>query len=169
MGAIAFGIVFGLILLVIYIFKAATPFKCIECEEESNMNHRKDLHCPVCNNKSEICSSCLLKTESRVVSELIWCCQSCYNKYSSAAKEFIVVKSSHIGKHKILDQSDKLLKSTEYKDRQKAVEELKYYGVKNGYNGLINLRFQRISYEEDNGYIQNFTQAQGNLVHIIKT
>jgi len=169
MGSVIFVILLLLVFALIYVANSVTPFKCQKCEVTTNMNHKKDMYCPVCRKNYQICDTCFEKQEDRARKHDIWCCIDCFEKYHNKAEDFIVVKSSHIGKHDILEKSDKTyVTSTEYKDRQRAVEELKYTGIKLGYNGLINLKFKRVTYTHDNGYIENFNKASGVYVKVKK-
>jgi len=168
MGTIILIILIAIVMGIIFMAKSMTPFKCESCLKESNLNDKKALDCSVCQKKIFVCKNCFSNAEQRVRDYSIWCCDNCYEQYKDMANKFIVVKAEHVGKHKTLNKEDKFSHSREYKDRNRCVEELKFRGVKNGFNALTNLSFRRTSYTHSNGYIENYTIASGKFAKIKK-
>jgi len=168
MGSVGFVILFLVALGIISIVKSLTPFKCQSCSKDTNLNDKKEISCPVCKKDKDVCTECYDNTCDRVSKKGIWCCQDCYDKYHEKVKDFIVVKAQHVGKHKTIQKDENISHSRDYKDRNRGVEELKYRGVKKGYNALTELSFRRQSYTHGNGYIENFTIASGKFAKVEK-
>lgn len=138
--------------------------ECPNCQEINFVNR---FSCDYCDTSFVWCSKCYNPTLMSWVHEPLEMCMRCQSKCQQSVPLFKVVKSSHIGGHRIIRHCSRVT-STECDDQDSAVDELKYLGVLFGGNALINLKIHRYK-NEDGNYIYSTWKASGDVVEIVKT
>ena len=123
----------------IWILNEMKKSRCSKCGKRKECE--PTVSCPICLTSEEtICPDCIgqfFKFRGKGTDMLI--CEDCDSKYTSKAANFIIVKSLHVGGHKIQSSFPQIV-SNKYRDYENANTELIFKSLQYGANAVVNYK-----------------------------
>jgi len=99
-----------------------------------------------CNDcRVEVCSDC--KTKPRYLYKEI-ACRKCNTCSLTAMKTVVLVKSSHVGGHKITRKFGEIHSEFTGRNYDETTDNLKYQAIKMGANGIVELKNEKSTHSE---------------------
>lgn len=134
---------------------------CKNCRDQT-LSDKVKHKCYTCNR--EICDKC--KTEPLYL-DYKYTCKDCDKRNEMDFKKISIVKSEHIGGHKILEKYELIKSEFSSKDFDHSTNNLKYLALKIGANGIISFKQKKKKLSSGN-YIYSKYSCSGIPVKIEK-
>ena len=122
---------------------------CPDCNRDFGIIRWRH-ECDLC--KKTKCGSC---SESQSFNN-VWICEKCLNIMSPSISKMKLVASSHVGGHSIAKKYAEVTASNWFRDRQNAIDDIKYQAYRLGANSIVNFRIEKDTKRE---------HGSGNGIH----